>query len=288
MVARCERAVVLTPNVCGADTSDMAQRPEDYFVAIGETLVGRKPGGGAAEKARELRRADPFSVVRSLLFRQHTDARAWQKGANGERLVGFVLGRLPTGWHVFHDIPVGVSGANIDHVVVGPAGTFTLNTKNLTGKVWVGPRSVRHNGHPTDYLRKAVDEAGRASWFLTAAVGRHVEVRGALAILADSWTVKEKPTDVFVGGPRGVKDWLLRLPVTLSSHEVIQIAAAASKPSTWATAAKPAAIVEPQEIAGDPCSCGGQFIERRRRSDGQNFLGCSRYPQCRRTRPSPV
>jgi hypothetical protein len=220
-----------------ADTTFMEPGPADYFVEIKETLVGRKPGAGAALKARELRQTDRFGFARSLLFRQHTDERAWRRGANGERFVGLVIGRLPDGWHAFHDVPVGERGANIDHVVVGPAGTFTLNAKNLTGKVWVGPRSVRHNGHPTDYLPKAAHEASRASRLLTAAVGRPVDVRGVLAILADDWTIKEKPTEVHVGSPRGVKDWLLRLPVALSPHEVIEIAAAASKPSTWTSPA---------------------------------------------------
>ena len=211
----------------------MEPRAEGYFVEIAQTLVGRKPGAGAAQRARQLRRADPLGVVRSLLFRQHTDERTWREGANGERFVGFVIGRLPGGWHVFHDVPVGARGANIDHVVVGPAGTFTLNAKNLTGKVWVGSRSVRHNGHPTDFLPKAAHEASRASRLLTAAVGRPVDVRGVLVILADDWTIKEEPADVHVGSPRGVKDWLLRLPAALSAHEVIEIVAAAGKPSTW-------------------------------------------------------
>ena len=254
----------------------MGQRLEDYFVEIQESLVGRKPGASASAKARELRRADRFTLVRSLIFRERTDERSWRKGSNGERVVGFVLGRLPNGWHVFNDIPVGQRGANIDHLVIGPSGTFTINAKNLTGKVWVGARSIRHNGHPTDYLPKAVSEATRASRLLTAAIGSHVEVKGALAILADEWTTKEKPLDVFVGGPRGVKDWLCRLPVTLSAREVIKIAAAASKPSTWTMR------------VGSPCSCGGSMIERRRRSDDERFLGCSRYPHCRRTCAWPV
>ena len=178
-------------------------------------------------------RTRPLGFVRSLLLREHTDERAWRKGANGERIVGFVLGRLPQGWHVFHDIPVGERGANIDHVVVGPGGAFTLNAKNLSGKVWVGATSIRHNGYPTDYLRKSTDEAGRAARLLSAAVGWPVVVRGALAILADEWTIKERPAAVWVAGPRGVKDWLLRLPAVLTPHDVIEIAAAASKPSTW-------------------------------------------------------
>ena len=216
----------------------MERRLEDYFVEIKETLVGRKPGSRAAVKAREPRRGDPLSFVRSLLLREHADEPASQTGTNGEWLVGYVIRRLPEGWHAFQDIPIGEQGANIDHVVVGPAGTFTLSTKDLTGRLWVGPRSVRINGHPTNFLSKAAREASRASRLLTAAVGRQIDVRGVLAILADDWTIKEKPTHVHVASPRGVKDWLLRLPITLNPHEVTEIAAAAREPSTW-TGASP-------------------------------------------------
>jgi nuclease-like protein len=181
------------------------------------------------------RRADPVGFARSLLFGQRIDERARWSRANSEQFVGLVIGRLPDGWRAVHAVPAGEHGASIDHVVVGPAGTFVINAKDLAGKVWVSARSVRHNGHPTDFLPKAAHGAGRASRLLTAAVGRPVDVRGVVAILADEWTIKEKPTDVHVGSPRGVKDWLLRLPVTLTPREVIEIAAAASTPSTWTT-----------------------------------------------------
>jgi hypothetical protein len=134
---------------------------------------------------------------------------------------------------VFHDVPVGDEGANIDHLVVGPAGVFTIDTKNLTGKVWVGPKSVLHNRRRTDFLPKASAEARRASRLLSTAVGRPVEVRGALAILADDWTIKQRPADVHVGAPRGAKDWILKQPATLRAHEVIELAGVASRPSTW-------------------------------------------------------
>lgn len=78
---------------------------EGYFVRIDETLVGRRAGGSAAERANELRAQRP---VRSALDRfrgKKTDERAWRKGARG---------------------------ANIDHVVVGPAGVFTVNAKNVS------------------------------------------------------------------------------------------------------------------------------------------------------------
>ena len=89
----------------------------------------------------------------------------------------------------------------IDHVVVGPSGTFTLSARELTGKVWVGARSVRHNGHPTNFLSKAVCHANHVSEFLSSVVGRPIEVRGVLWTLADEWTIDEEPADVHVGEP---------------------------------------------------------------------------------------
>jgi hypothetical protein len=202
-------------------------------VELGETLVGRRAGGSAAQKARSLRSAEPIRTLLGRFLGIITDERAPRRGANGERAAGWWLGRLPAGWHVFHDVRVGDVGANIDHLVVAPAGVFTIDTKNLTGKVWVGPKSVLHNRRRTDFLPKALAEARRASQLLSTAVGRPVEVRGALAILADDWTIKQRPADVYVGATRGVKDWMLKQPAVLRPHEVIELASAASKPATW-------------------------------------------------------
>jgi len=247
---------------------------DGYFILIKETLVGRKAGGGAAEKARQARAADPLGTLIARIRRKHSEERAWRVGAHGEAFVGWLLKRLPAGWHVFNDVPVGERGANIDHLVIGPGGVFTINTKNLTGKVWVGPRTLLHNGFRTDYLPKAAEEAHRASRLLRAALGRHVEVRAALAIIVEELSVKAQPCDVFVGRPRGVKHWLLDQPTILTEREVTQIVGAAHKPPTWTEA-----------VEGQPCSCGGEKVVRTRRSDGKPFLGCSRFPKCRYTWP---
>jgi hypothetical protein len=213
----------------------MAFDPTDQWarITIKESLVGRSAGGSAKEQARELRQDDPVRSLAARLLGVHTDERAWRVGARGERATARWLRRLPNGWHVFNDVPVGERGANIDHVVVGPAGVFTVNAKNLSGKVWVGSRALLHNGHKTSYLPKAVAEAKRAAGLLSSAVGRSVNVQPILAILADEWTIKQRPTDVFVGSPRSVTKWLQAQPARLSSAEVVAIGSAASKPATW-------------------------------------------------------
>jgi hypothetical protein len=215
----------------------VSEGTDEYFVHIDENLIGRQAGGSAAEKAGQIRKANRLRSIAGRVLGSKTDERAWRKGSRGERFNGWLLDRLPPGWHVFHDIPVGQRGANIDHVVVGPPGVFTVNTKNVSGKVWVAPRALLVNGHTTDWLPKAAREAARASKLLTAALGRSPQVRGVLSILADDWTIKEKPMDVHVGTPRGVKRWLLEQPSILTPREVNEIAAVVAKPSTWASSA---------------------------------------------------
>jgi len=241
--------------------------------------------------ARKARAASPLRTLGARLLRQHADERAWRRGAHGEKFVGWLLGRLPDGWYLFNDVPVGERGANIDHLVVGPGGVFTINAKNLTGKVWVGPRALLANGHKTDYLPKATAEARRASRLLSAALGRPVEVRGALALIVGELTIKEMPSDVYVGPPRGVKRWLLDQPTILRESEVLEIAGAAHEPETWTSkpskmASQDARSAQSQPMSpGQTCPCGGEIVDRSRRSDSAHFLGCSRFPKCRRTWP---
>jgi hypothetical protein len=209
--------------------------PDDQWakVEISDSLVGRRAGGSASDKARELRRASPLLAGLARLMGVHTDERAWRRGGAGERLTAWWLGRLPDAWHLLNDIPIGERGANIDHLIVGPGGVFTVNAKNLTGKVWIGASGIRLNGYRTDFVRKSLAEAERASRLLSAAVGKPIVARAVLAIIADDWTEKGSPEGVFVGPPRRVKDWLRQLPEQLSAREVILVMAAASKPETW-------------------------------------------------------
>lgn len=68
--------------------------------------------------------------------------QAWRKGASGERQVGRVLDSLQSsGVSTLHDRKLPGSAANVDHVVVGPSGVFTIETKSYTGRM-----TVRANG----------------------------------------------------------------------------------------------------------------------------------------------
>ena len=79
-----------------------------------ESLVGRTAGASARRMAASLRAEAPMRSVLDRVLAKTTAERAWRMGARGERFSGWLLDRLPQGWHVFHDIPVGERGANID------------------------------------------------------------------------------------------------------------------------------------------------------------------------------
>ncbi len=67
--------------------------------------------------------------------------QAWRKGASGERRVGRVLDSLQrSGVWALHDRKLPGSAANVDHVVVGPTGVFTIETKSYTGRLAIRGR----------------------------------------------------------------------------------------------------------------------------------------------------
>ena len=210
-----------------ADDSGMSVDPNEQWANVdpGDTVLGPRVDG--------LRALEPVRSRFARFLGLHTGERASNRGANGELVTGWWLGRLPDGWHVINDIPVGNAGMNVDHLVIGPAGVFTVNTKRLTGKVWVGPKSILHNRRRTDFLPDASAEASGASRLLSSAIGRPVEVRAVLAILCDDWTLKQRPADVYVDATRGVKDWMLRQPNSLRPSEVDELVRIALEASTW-------------------------------------------------------
>ena len=66
----------------------------------------------------------------------------WRRGASGEELVGQVLdGLRDSGWFALHDVNSG--RGNIDHVLVGPAGIFTLEAKSHRGRIQVAKLDQR-------------------------------------------------------------------------------------------------------------------------------------------------
>jgi hypothetical protein len=77
------------------------------------------------------------AVIGALLLLERTAlpvVERWAQGAAGEEYVGEVLdGLRGSGWLALHDVQL--ERGNIDHVLVGPAGIFTIETKSHRGRI---------------------------------------------------------------------------------------------------------------------------------------------------------
>jgi hypothetical protein len=203
--------------------------------AVTFDLSSNRAGGAAKAKHAEVRSRAPARFLLLRLLGAKTEERAWRLGYKGEQKVGAELAKLPRGWHVLHAVPVSDSGTDIDHVVIGPPGVFTLNSKHHPkGRATVYDRSVWVNGTERDYLVKSRAERDRATRRLTATCGIAVPVRSAVVFVAlNNFTEKGRPDDVLVTTKRRLIRELVTAPRTLSDAQVDLIYRSAIDPRTW-------------------------------------------------------
>lgn len=116
------------------------------------------------------------------------------------------LGRA--GYLAMHARPIPESQDQIDHLVVGPAGVFAIDSENWDKRLAVRTKSGKQLWHgpfsKKDRLQHAQWEAQRAGDLLSGAIGKPVIVRPAMAVYGpripwDVATIRE--VDVF-SGPR--------------------------------------------------------------------------------------
>lgn len=199
-----------------------------------QDLSQNRAGQAVRERAVELRAEEPVKTFVARVFGVHTDERAYRVGADGEEEVAWRMRKLGDGWHVIHSVPIGEKDSDIDHVVIGPAGVFTLNTKNHSRKkVWVAEKAFMVSGQKTNYLRNSRHEAARASKLLTAACAFDVPVEPIIVVIAAELTIKAQPTDVHVVPRKRIGKWLQRRPSTLAPSSVEAIYEMARRNTTW-------------------------------------------------------
>jgi hypothetical protein len=225
------------------DSSQPAHLPDlDMQPPVAEPswtdLAGNRPGAEARAQAHALRDAAPVRTFLSRMVNLRTPERAWRIGADGEEKVASQLAKLvqhDPRWHVLHAIRVGTAGADIDHLVIGPGGVFTLNAKHHPrAAVWIGGDTFLVNGQRQPYVRNSRHEAKRAARLLRAASGIGLDVRGVVVpVNAGSLTIKAAPTDVAVVPTKQLTPWLRSRSQVLGEEAVRAITDAARRSTTW-------------------------------------------------------
>ncbi|GAA5198108.1 hypothetical protein GCM10023346_34480 [Arthrobacter gyeryongensis] len=201
-------------------------------------LTDRVPGQAVIAELLAVRERD---APRSRLGRVFgldpltADSRPWYTGAVGELAVARVLARLGPEWTVLHAVPVGAGTSDIDHVLIGPAGVYTVNTKNHSNqRIWVAGRTLMVAGTKQRYLPNAMHEAARAAKLLSAAAGLAVEVTGVLVFVEPKGiTVRERPESIPVLSDGQLLRWLNRRRPVLTPEQLARIVAVAGLPGTW-------------------------------------------------------
>lgn len=242
LIAWREQVLAETSAVAPPSQVDDAPPPE---VPDWQDLSLHRPGELVrAEALAEWEASKERSKLRAYgarVFNVHTQERAWRVGADGEEVIGTRLEKLVSkGWFVLHSVPVGSRGSDIDHIVIGPGGVFTVNSKNHPGaKIWVAKYQMRVNGQPVDYLRNARHEGQRASKLLTAATGFPVEVRSCVVVLTNTLVpnvnYKQMPKDVMVLDRMDIPGWFKRRKRVLTDAEIEEIYNIARRSTTWTT-----------------------------------------------------
>ncbi|MDF1554525.1 MAG: nuclease-related domain-containing protein [Deferrisomatales bacterium] len=165
------------------------------------------------------------------LPRHRKRLRAMRQGLDGERAVAEYLDRFrERGYHVFHDV-VGES-FNIDHVLVGPTGLYTIETKTISKPAKGSPRvmfegeTLRVGGHKPD-RDPIVQAKAQASWLaelLGKPGGRKVTVQPV--VFFPGWWIDPLPKGfpVWVLEPKALEGFLAHQPAKLSTEDVKTLA----------------------------------------------------------------
>lgn len=199
-------------------------RPGEHLHAkiASAELRGRAPTVLGAGLKRLAGRPDPMT--------------AWRRSLTGHQAVGDALDTLTGGgWRVLHSVPL-PSRAVLSHLLLGPAGCFTVRTESCgRGRVRVDrdtARAGRHGGEPC--VRTARREAQVTSYALGRACGFGVEAQPVLAFAAPArLDVVRAPSGVLVTQDRDAVE-LGEGPAVWKPAEVETVYAVARDRRTWA------------------------------------------------------
>jgi hypothetical protein len=208
---------------------DKARKVATCVVCVDGTASAPDPGVAGASARR---------VANRRARRGQVSASRWEKGADGEERVGQWLDALhERGCYVLHDRRLPGSMANIDHLVVSPAGVWVIDAKNYTGHPTFegedgrgGAAALRIDGYSK---RDLIEGVHRQVEVVRQAVGNALDapgadVRGLLCFVGPTSELLIRPLavdDVGVAWPGVVLALLKRTPGPFTDEEMRGIAA---------------------------------------------------------------
>jgi hypothetical protein len=148
-----------------------------------------------------------------------SEARAIRQGRDGERAVAqYLEGFRGLGFHTFHDVPNGDS--NIDHVLIGTRGVYTIETKTLSKptrgacSITVSSAGIQANGRTLD-RNPLVQAKAQARWLHSFFAESEFKVFVQPVVVFPGWFVEKfdmKAIGVWVLEPKSLKAFFEQEP----------------------------------------------------------------------------
>ena len=145
------------------------------------------------------------------------------RGARGEERVANVLALLPEPYHVFHDFVAGRE--HVDHVVAGPAGVFSVETKSWQGKVEIVEGHLLVNGAlpSRDPIVQAQRQADQVRATLKR-LGYGGTVVPVVCFASDTFACDPAAYGpVKVLNAKALADWFAALPQTVPPNDLARL-----------------------------------------------------------------
>lgn len=158
-------------------------------------------------------------------------------GRDGEKIVGQSLEKMRSvGYKVFHDVIDYDRGFNVDHIIVGPAGVFTIETKTISKadgvrKIKCDGDNIKIDGFSPD--RNPIFQAkAQAHWlqdFILAFTGMKIFVKPV--VIFPGWFVEseQRNADVWVLNEKALASFLQNQEIVLNEEKISLIATQISK-----------------------------------------------------------
>jgi len=166
------------------------------------------------------------------IFKLLSERRDLRLGLDGELATAEELNQLMRyGYYVFHDFPA--DHFNIDHVVIGPAGVFAVETKTRSKGIMRGKQGAMvifensqlkfPNYQESESIQQAKDESKWLAQFLGKSVGRPVAVKPVLAL--PDWLVERRTKDanIMVINPKEAVGYVTSGSKVLDEQTIQQI-----------------------------------------------------------------
>ena len=166
------------------------------------------------------------------IFKLLSERRDLRLGLDGELATAEELNQLMHyGYFVFHDFPA--DNFNIDHVVIGPAGVFAVETKTRSKGIMKGKQGAMvifensqlkfPNHQESESIQQTKDESKWLAQFLGKSVGKAVAVKPVLAL--PDWLVERRAKDasIMVINPKEAVQYITSNPRLLDEQTVQQV-----------------------------------------------------------------